>query len=126
MRRDGIWHPHLLSVVAAAGHGDLIAIVDAGMPVPIDRVVIDLIWARNEPGFVPVLKAVLAECVVESVLIASEMVDAPDVEAMIAHLPAARVSHEELKLSLARCRAVVRTGESTPYRNIILGCGVAF
>ena len=36
------------------------------------------------------------------------------------------VSHEEFKRRSATARAVVRTGECTPYANIMLIAGVAF
>jgi D-ribose pyranase len=37
-----------------------------------------------------------------------------------------RVSHEDLKRRSAGTRAAVRTGEDTPYANVILVLGVAF
>ena len=43
---------------------------------------------------------------------------APDVEIVF-------VSHETLKLMNHEVKAVVRTGENTPYSNIILQSGVA-
>jgi D-ribose pyranase len=36
------------------------------------------------------------------------------------------VSHEELKRMVAGAKLVVRTGEATPYSNVILRCGVPF
>ena len=36
------------------------------------------------------------------------------------------VPHEELKRIVARAKLVVRTGEATPYSNVILRCGVPF
>ena len=36
------------------------------------------------------------------------------------------VTYEELKKELKYCKAVVRTGEQTPYANIILKSGVVF
>ena len=126
MRNSGIWHPRLASVIAAAGHGDLIAIVDAGMPVPLGVEIIDLIWARNEPGFVPVLRAVVGECVIEKATVATEMTSAVDVERALAHLALARIPHESLRAMTAQARVVIRTGEATAYHNVVLECGVAF
>ncbi len=37
-----------------------------------------------------------------------------------------RVSHAEFKRMSARARAVVRTGECTPYANVVLTSGVIF
>jgi len=36
------------------------------------------------------------------------------------------VSHEEFKKMTSHCKAVIRTGEATPYANIILYSGVNF
>jgi len=36
------------------------------------------------------------------------------------------VSHSELKALTKGCRAVIRTGETTPYANIILQSGCIF
>lgn len=36
------------------------------------------------------------------------------------------ITHEELKIMLNDCKAVIRTGEQTPYANIILRAGVIF
>lgn len=36
------------------------------------------------------------------------------------------VPHEELKELVHTARLVIRTGEATPYANIILRCGVPF
>jgi D-ribose pyranase len=36
------------------------------------------------------------------------------------------VPHEELKRMVGDARLVVRTGEATPYSNVLLRCGVPF
>ena len=36
------------------------------------------------------------------------------------------VLHEELKRMVARAKLDVRTGEATPYSNVVLRCGVPF
>lgn len=41
-------------------------------------------------------------------------------------LPVEAVSHEDFKQRNARARAVIRTGECTPYANVMLVAGVAF
>ena len=78
-----------------------------------------------------VTRAVADELQVEEIIVADELL-ARD-EALPAALrelfPDARfrsVSHDELKRLSARARAVVRTGECTPYHNVILISGVTF
>jgi D-ribose pyranase len=129
MRPDGLWHPRLLAVLAAAGHTDLVVVADPGLPVPPGVEVVDLVWRPNEPRFLPVLDAVLGELVVESAVIAEEAADPALLAGLARAMPGIepdRLPHEELK-SLTRWAAVVvRTGEATPYANVVLRAGVPF
>ena len=129
MRRHGIWHPRLLQVLTSLGHGDLLVVADAGLPVPAGVETIDLLWAPGQPAFLPVVRAILEEAVVESAILADELVDpgvAPALEELLPRGAVRRVSHEELKALTFGARAVVRTGATTPYANVILVAGVPF
>ncbi|MER7276936.1 D-ribose pyranase [Dactylosporangium sp. NPDC000244] len=129
MRRTGLWHPRLLAVVAAMGHGDLLVVADPGLPVPAGVEIIDLVVSRGEPGFLTVLRPVLGELVVEAATMAEELTDeklAAAVREGLGDVPLELVGHEELKARTAHARAVVRTGEDTPYANIVLRAGVPF
>lgn len=129
MRKDGLWHPRLVEVITAMGHTDLLVIADAGLPAPRGVEVIDLVWARGEPRMLPVLRAVLAELVVEEAVVATQARD-PDLlaglERELAGIGVVRVDHERLKNLCASARVIVRTGEDTPYANVILRAGVPF
>ncbi|WP_433205583.1 D-ribose pyranase [Dactylosporangium sp. CS-047395] len=129
MRGTGLWHPRLLAVVAAMGHGDLLVVADPGLPVPAGVEVIDLVVSRGEPGFLTVLRPVLGELVVEAATMAEELTDdklAAAVRDSLGAVPLDLVPHEELKARTGRARAVVRTGADTPYANIVLRAGVPF
>jgi D-ribose pyranase len=129
MRAAGLWHPRLSQLVVAMGHGELLAIADPGLPVPAGVEVVDLVFARGEPGLPAVLRAVLGELVVEAATLARELTDARlvgDVTAQLGAVPLGRVSHDELKATTRNVRAVVRTGEDTPYANVVLRAGVPF
>ena len=74
---------------------------------------------------------VLAELAVESAVVAKEMTDiSPDIyqaiQALLADIPIELVSHETFKQQTRLAKAVIRTGEFTPYANIILRAGVLF
>lgn len=128
MRADGLWHPRLLSLLAAAGHGDLVVIADAGLPVPPGVEVIDLVWRRGEPRLLPVLDAVLGDLVVERAGMAAELRD-PVIRQGLADLlggPPTTMSHDDFKRLTGTARVVVRTGEVTPYANVVLHAGVPF
>lgn len=129
MRDSGLWHPRLAQLVVALGHGELLAVADAGLPVPPGVEIVDLVWSRGEPGFVPVVRAIVAELVVEHATVAAELADEKlgrDLRDALATTPVSRVAHEELKAMVRRARAVVRTGEDTPFANVVLRAGVAF
>ncbi|MEV0198153.1 D-ribose pyranase [Nonomuraea sp. NPDC050691] len=122
MLHDGLWHPRLLQILAAAGHTDLIVVADPGLPVPPGVETVDLVWRRGEPAFLPVLEAVLGELVVETAYVAEESPRGflDDL------LTTERIPHTRLKELTGRARAVVRTGEATPYSNVVLRAGVPF
>lgn len=113
------------------GHGDMLVIGDAGLPIPEGPRRIDLALTRGIPGFLDTFKAVLSEMQVQSVILAQETEQvSPHIQAaLLALLPGTTVrvvSHEELKEITRQARAIVRTGEFTPYANVILVAGVVF
>lgn len=132
MRSGGLLHAQLGGLIAGMGHTDTLVIADAGLPVPAGVPCIDLALIRGLPDFVTVFDAVLAELVTEQVTVASETEDRNP--AVWAHLRAATgdriglalCSHEALKQACRSARAVIRTGECSPYANAILHAGVDF
>ena len=129
MRHSGLWHPRITALVTAMGHGETLVVADPGLPVPRGVEVIDLVFARGEPGFMAVLRPILAELVVEAATLAEELADAKLIEDVRMHLGDVQlewVTHAQLKAATASAKAVVRTGEDTPYANIVLRAGVPF
>lgn len=129
MRQDGLWHPRLCALVAAMGHADTLVVADAGLPVPAGVESIDLVWTRGEPRLMPVLNCLLAELVVEQATIANETTRTELTGRMrgaVGESNIVYVTHDELKAQSASARAIVRTGEDTPYVNVILRAGVPF
>ncbi|MHA6757051.1 D-ribose pyranase [Streptacidiphilus sp. PAMC 29251] len=131
MRTDGLWHPRLLQLITALGHGDLLVVADPGLPVPAGVETVDLVWRRGDPPFLPVLAAVLGELVAERITVAAEAAD-PELLTGLAELAdrhalaTERVPHEQLKQLTRGARALVRTGEATPYANAVIRAGVPF
>ncbi len=127
MKKDGIIHPELLATLAARGHNDQILGCDAGYPIPMEVPRIDLGYRRGQPRFLEVLEAITAEIVLETGIIAAETS-----EELARHLAGVlglepqRIPHVDLKARAHGCKAAVRTGEFTPYANVILVAGVAF
>lgn len=126
MRKKGILNAQLVGLMARLGHTDTVVVGDCGLPVPADVPVVDLAVVFGVPRFAPVLEAILDELDIEAVTIATET--PAEIRGLI---PAGlddvtEVSHEDLKALIPKASFVVRTGETTPYANIILRCGVPF
>ena len=134
MKKVGTLNSRLSLVIAEMGHTDTLAIADAGLPIPNETTRIDLALARGVPGFMQTLKTVLEELEVEEVVLAEEIQSATPSSTKLCHqlkdifteVPITFISHESFKQKLSSCRAVVRTGECTPYANIIVSSGVKF
>ena len=111
------------------GHTDTLVVADAGLPIPREVERIDLGLTRGVPGFVETVAAIAGELTVEAVVMAEEARHvSPHVVRAVAELfPGVSVRfvpHLELKAMTRSARAVVRTGEFTPYANVILQSGV--
>jgi len=131
MKKSGILNPDLIQAIAAMGHTDRLVIADAGLPIPVEVARIDLALVAGVPGFVQTLEAVLSELKVERATVASEMRSRNPavheaVQRLLSGTPIDQVTHERFKELLPEVRVVVRTGEVTPYANIILQSGVTF
>ncbi|MEM9477637.1 MAG: D-ribose pyranase [Pseudomonadota bacterium] len=125
MKKSGLLNVDLNAALARQGHGDLIVIADAGLPVPPGVPSIDLAVTLGVPRFAEVLDAVLAEMVVEQAFAAEEATgDMRDL--LAARGVTTWMPHEEFKTRTAQARCIVRTGEATPYANIGLISGVPF
>lgn len=122
-------NPALLGALARAGHGDLVVVADAGLPIPSGPEVIDLALVPGTPSFHLTARCVVQALHVESVAVASESdssVAAAQIEEVTAGLPRHTISHKELKDLLPLARVVVRTGECTPFASVVLVAGTSF
>lgn len=130
MKRNGILNSQLMQQIAALGHTDTFLIGDAGMPVPNGVPVIDLVLMLGVPTFEQVLRAVLAETVVEAGTIAEEAAGKNPAAVALIHslisVPIKIIPHTDFKNATRTCKFAIRTGEATPYANIILQAGVSF
>jgi D-ribose pyranase len=131
VKKTGILNAEIAAVVARLGHMDTLTVGDAGLPIPAGPQRIDLVVKPGLPGFLDVLDVILGEMVVEKAIIAAEMESvSPDLHrelvAVLGPVPVESVPHEAFKHLTQSSRAVVRTGEFTPYANVILVAGVAF
>ncbi|MBM7544594.1 D-ribose pyranase [Periweissella beninensis] len=131
MKKGNVINSNIARVIAQMGHFDTLAIGDAGMPVPANTEKIDLAVTKNLPKFIDVLQNVLMELEVQKVYLANEIKTANPaqllaIKKVIGEIPIEFISHDNMKNNLNKARAFIRTGEMTPYANIILESGVTF
>lgn len=133
MKKRGILNANLSRIIAAMGHTDKLVVCDSGLPIPKNSEVIDLALTTNIPRFLDTLKVILEELHIEEAVIAKEMLNGKnglynDTSRMLNGVKMKKVTHEKFK-ELTREKGnitFVRTGETTPYANIILISGVTF
>jgi D-ribose pyranase len=131
MKKTALLNQPLSAVIAGLGHLDTLCIADAGLPIPAETPRIDLAVTAGLPAFLEVVRVVLTEMKVESALVATEVLERnPQVYAALREalgdVPIVTVPHSEFKERTRTARAVVRTGEFSPYANVLLASGVVF
>lgn len=141
MKRQGILNSDISRVLSYMGHTDRICIGDCGLPIPEETERIDLAVRFGQPTFMDVLKEVAGDMKIEKIVLAEEIVEKnPQILEEIkeffgineigcetdCNLEVEYVPHTELKQLTKECKAVIRTGETTPYANIILQSGCIF
>lgn len=133
MKKNGILNSEISRVLSYMGHTDCIAIGDCGLPIPDETERIDLALAFGIPTFMQTLEIVAKDMKIEKIILAEEIKENnPDILREIENLfsncniETEFVSHSQLKEKTKDCKAVIRTGETTPYANIILQSGCIF
>lgn len=139
MKRQGLLNAPLAMLIAELGHTDTLVIADAGLPIPPGVPRVDLALRPGLPGFLEVFDALSDELCLEGATLASEILEASpelhrQIEARLKALEArddvtlerTLVAHEDVKRLIPSARAVVRTGECTPFANVVLRSGVPF
>ncbi|TDM14334.1 D-ribose pyranase [Macrococcus bovicus] len=131
MYRTGTLNSEISKVLSDLGHTDELIIADCGLPVPAGVKKIDLAVSKGLPSFLDVLSEVERHMVIEGMVMADEIKAAnTDIHLAVLELGGEMkieyVRHEEFKQRSRQAKAIIRTGEATPYANIILRSGVNF
>jgi D-ribose pyranase len=129
VKRGTILNEGINTAIASIGHLDLLGVVDAGYPVPLGVMRVDLALREGMPAFMDVLNTILEDFMVESLIIARETIDSSphrvaEIRAVLSGCPEEVVPHVEFKQRMRQAKAVIRTGEFTPFSNVILVSGV--
>lgn len=132
MIKEGIFHPQLLRVLGELRHMDTLVIGDAGLPIPKGVERIDLGWIEGEPGYHKVLEEILKYLVIEKAIFAKEAQEVSrdflqkSLTLMPKGLAIEYTDHVDLKKRSENAKAIILTGEFTPYTNVILVGGCAY
>ena len=131
LKKNGVLNKDISEAIASMGHLDEITICDAGLPIPDYVWRIDLAVKEGIPDFIEVVQAIADDLVVQQIILAKEVKErSPDIDKQVrAIFPDTEVlyiPHEEFKKRSGESKAIIRTGEFTPYSNVILVSGVAF
>ncbi|MEF3304785.1 D-ribose pyranase [Paenibacillus sp. GYB003] len=128
MKKGGILNPALSRILAETGHTDMLTVCDRGFPVPPGPERLDLALVDDVPTVLDVLAAIDNEFVIDRIIVAEEMKAAsPEryerMTAAYPHIAFTAVPHVKFKQICPESRAVIRTGDSAPYANIIIVSG---
>ena len=118
-------------MITTMGHYDLLVVADAGLPIPIDADCIDLVVDKDIPTVLQILKLLSSELEVEEFYVAEEgnamnKSQYLAVEKIFPHASKISIPHSSLKEKVKGAKAVIRTGDFSPYSNVILSSGVSF
>ncbi|HDR1871546.1 TPA: D-ribose pyranase [Pasteurella multocida] len=139
MKKTALLNAPLSQVIATLGHTDSLTICDAGLPIPKQIERVDLALSAGVPSFLQTFHAVVTEMFVERAIIAEEIKEKnPKILTALLNslaqleqqqgnqIEVQYVSHDTFKTYTHASKAIVRSGECSPYANIILYSGVPF
>jgi len=131
LKKNGVLNKDISEVVASMGHTDMIMICDAGLPFPSGVRRIDLAITKGVPGFIQTTEVIADELKIDHVIVADELSTVSphilmELRRIFNNVEIESIPHEKLKELSQKTKAIIRTGEFTPYANVILVSGVLF
>ncbi|WP_044639874.1 D-ribose pyranase [Risungbinella massiliensis] len=122
MKKTGILNSLISQHIASMGQGDYLIICDCGFPIPAGVPKVVLLLRLGSPGLLETVEVVSEELEVETIAYAIDTerhcLDLmEEVQRLFPQAGIKRLSHIELKEYAKQAKAVIRTGESTPYAN---------
>jgi D-ribose pyranase len=126
MLTKGILNPQLLSLLARVRHTNTIVIADRGFPFWPQIETVDISLVDDVPTVLEVLNALRDNFNVGHAWMAQEFIEHNSVRvrakfASAMHgVPVTHEPHGEFKLRVPGAIGLIRTGDTTPYANIIL------
>lgn len=116
-------NPDIADLIRRVNHTQMLLIADRGFPIPNLPRVADISLTADIPTVPQVLVAILPDFPVDRLILAEEQqAAAPDrwEDMMDCGLPVETMSHLTFKRYAASAVACIRTGDSTPFANVLL------
>jgi D-ribose pyranase len=133
MKKNGILNHKLSGMIARLGHTDKLVVCDCGFPIPFGSEVVDISLVPGIPKLIDTLKALIDELEIEEVTVANELEDKSNfmflkVKELFPGLELKKIPHYDFKTLTRESSNMMflRTGEATPFCNVILQSGVIF
>lgn len=134
MRRNhATLNGQLSRIISELGHTDQIVVTDAGLPIPRSVERVDLAVRQGLPLFLDVLDTLLAEVQIQAAVLSEEirtaspeMLDHIQLRLAACNVVPEFQPHEQFKIATRNARAAVRSGEFTPFANVLLTAGVVY
>ncbi len=131
MKKYGMINSELAKVLSDLGHTDLIMIADVGLPIPEGIKKVDLALKPGFPQFVDVLEEISKFMFIEKAYLADEIKlnnfeVLKKTDSILSNVDKTFVAHDKLKEISKQVKVVIRSGEISPYANVILQSGVDF
>ena len=127
MLKNGILNPQINSLLSRVRHTNTLVIADRGFPFWPTIETVDISLLDDVPTVLDVLNAVAANFNIGNAWMASEFRDrisATKLSVYTSLLPTVQYEpHIELKRRVPFAIGLIRTGDTTPYSNIILESG---
>ena len=131
MRKGKILNGALNEAIDCMGHGDIMIIADAGLPIPQNIAKrVDLAITMDYPDVITILELVIEDFIYEKCLVAEEQklynpVMFNRVSSLIDRCQVETVPHAQIRESLRnKARVMVRTGSFMPWGNVVLYSGI--
>lgn len=139
MKKNRLLNAQLSHLIATLGHTDSLVVCDAGLPIPTTVERVDLALTCGVPPFLQTVEVVTQELFVEKAVLAEEIKQHNStlhthLLQLLLQLEQQQgnniiidyVSHDAVKQLSQHSKGIVRSGECTPYANVILYSGVPF
>lgn len=131
MKKIGIMNKDISTVIAGMGHNDEIMVCGSAFPIPEGTTRIDLALEPGLPAFMDVVRVITKELEVERFLVSEETREKSperfnEIRDFFPDKVMKVIPQSELKEQAKTVKACIRTGECTPFSNVILVAGVIF